>query len=656
MNVLIPHSWLLDYIKTSAQPEDIAKALSLHAFSCEKIIDATDGDKLYEIEVTPNRGDALSVLGIARELKAVLPRQGFGASWQTRAINDFPVQDKYPLDIEIVDPTLVPRFSAIILDNVKIGPSPTPLQSRLEKVGTRALNNVIDTTNYFMFDKGQPMHVFDYDKILGHKMIVRESKEGEEVVTLDNVSRKLPAGVIVIEDGSGRLIDLCGIMGGKNSEVDENTKRVLLFVQVYDPVKIRKASMSLGHRTEAALRFEKGIDFEGVIPALYEAAALIIKEAGATASSKIIDIVNVDYTPKEVVIDYERINYMAGIPIQKSTCDEILIDLGFSVFGGKAVVPSWRHSDINLAEDLAEEVIRIYGYYKLPNLLPETSVPVTQASESYYWEDRIKDMLKFLGFFECYTHSMTSKDLAGKDALALANPLSEDFAFMRTSLIPQLKEVLEKNQGFADEIRLFEMASVYHNQSNELPNQRVMLCVATKGVSYLEVKGYLEAIYSEMRVQFQAGSLDSADSGAKDAVSGSASQSLQPPQLQQQPEIIPIGKNSYGFELNFDTLMTLAKKYGSYAPITRFNSIKEDMTFEIDGKTDFSKIMATIYNTDARVHKTTFKDLFKNALTLSIEFLDKDKQITSEDTKAVRENISGILASKYGMKLKALGI
>jgi phenylalanyl-tRNA synthetase beta chain len=164
-------------------------------------------------------------------------------------------EEKYNLAVEIKDKSLVPRFSAIILDNIQIKDSPAYIKERLEAVGTRALNNVIDITNYLMFDKGQPMHAFDYDKILGAKMTVRESKKGEKIITLDSVERELPAGVIVIEDGEGRLIDLCGIMGAKNSEVDEGTRRVLLFVQVYDPVRIRKSSMALGHRTEAALIF-----------------------------------------------------------------------------------------------------------------------------------------------------------------------------------------------------------------------------------------------------------------------------------------------------------------------------------------------------------------------------------------------------------------
>ncbi len=362
MNILIPHSWLKDYIKTDAKPAEIASALSLHAFSVEKIIETSSGEPVYEIEITPNRGDALSVLGIARELRALLPRLGFKVEWQKLKNKKGNEADKLKLDVQIVDKSLVPRFSALILEDVQIKDSPDFMKQKLEVVGQRALNNIIDITNYLMFDRGQPMHAFDYDKIKGAKMILRQSKKGEKIITLDGMERVLPEGVIVIEDGEGRLIDLCGIMGAQNSEVDAKTKRVLLFVQVYDPVRIRKSSMALGHRTEAALRFEKGIDFDGVILALWEAADLMKQYANAKEASKLIDILNVEYKPKEVLVDYEKINLVAGIEIKKKEIDEILQGLGFEFSGQKVKVPSWRYDDIDLPEDLAEEVIRVYVY------------------------------------------------------------------------------------------------------------------------------------------------------------------------------------------------------------------------------------------------------------------------------------------------------
>lgn len=624
MNILIPQNWLKDYLQTDAQPKDIERALSLHAFSVEKITPTAKGEPVFEIEITPNRGDALSVLGIARELFALLPRLGFKAQWQTAKIKTGQEGDKFKLDVQIKDKSLVPRFCALVLEDVEIKPSPDFIKERLEAVGQRPLNNVIDITNYLMFDKGQPMHAFDYDKILGAKMIVRESKAGEKIITLDGAERELPAGVIVIEDGEGRLIDLCGIMGAKNSEVDANTKRVLLFVQVYDPVRIRKSSMALGHRTEAALRFEKGIDFEGVVPALWEAADLMKQYASAKEASKLIDILNIEYPPKEVAVDYAKINLIAGMEIAQGEVDEILQSLGFELIGQKVKVPSWRYDDINLPEDLAEEAIRFHGYYKLPNLLLAGALPAGNDQRVFYWEDAVKDFLKYQGFFECYTNSATNEKLAGANALKLANPLTEEFKYLRTSLLPQLKVVLEKNQGYGERIKLFELASVYLAKKGERPAQPRRLGLAVKGVEYSEFKGIIEALRQELGISPAVGF-----------------------------EIAELGDRIWGAEIDFEVWGTQAKKAQAYVPLSSFNSIKEDLTFVIPEKElSYGEIEKIILATDKRVKKLGFKDIYKNFLTLAIEYHDSAAQISSPQTQEIRNKIFSELDKKLGVKLK----
>jgi len=534
-------------------------------------------------------------------------------------------QDELKLTVEIKDKTLVPRFSAIILDNIKIKDSPEIIKQRLEAIGTRALNNAIDITNYMMFDKGQPMHAFDYDKILGAKMIVRESKKGEKIITLDSVERELPEGVIVIEDGEGRLIDLCGIMGAKNSEVDEGTKRVLLFVQVYDPVRIRKASMALGHRTEAALRFEKGIDFEGVIPALFAAVEFLKQEAGASVASKLIDMLNVKNESKKVTVDYGKINQVAGIVIDKETANKILEDLGFVFDGPSVVVPSWRLGDIEIAEDLAEEVIRLYGYDKLPNKLLTGEVPRQIADPIFKLEDSARNYLKHQGFFECYTNSATSKILAGEGAIKIANPLSEDFSCLKTSLLPQLLAVLAKNQGYAEKIKAFELASVYLAKKDSLPDQPIKLGLAARGFDCLEFKGLIEGLIEEL--------------GADDRFDFT---------------IQEFSDNILAAELDFEALVKQASKAKTYTPISSFNSIKEDLTLVIPANQDigYSEIAELILAADKRVKKLQFKDIYKNFLTLAIEYLDTAKQISSEQTQEIRGKIFKELEEKLDVKLK----
>lgn len=619
MNVLIPFSWLKDYVKTNAGIRDIAKALSEHSFSVEKIID----DDTLEIEVTPNRGDGLSVLGIARELAAVLPVKGFSADWvkKTFPVKKYSGRDK--LKVKISDNSLVPRFSAVVIDKVKVKESPALVKERLSKVGIRAINNVVDVTNYCMIELGQPMHAFDYNKITGHEMTVRESKKGEEIVTLDGVKRVLPEGVIVIEDGDGRLIDLCGIMGGLNSEVDENTTKVLLFVQVYDPVRIRKSSMSLGHRTEAALRFEKGVDFESVIPSLQTAVGMLTELSGGEVSSELIDLTGTVYTKKHIKIDYEKINKIAGSEIKKDFVNSTLTSLGFVIKGSDVYVPSWRYDDIEIIEDLAEEVIRIYGYQELPNELPGGTLPHHTKTDNFALEDKTKDFLKHMGFFECYNYSAVPGSMAGHGALKVKNPLNADLEFLRTSLTPKLLDVLNKNKGYSETVKLFELSSVYLAKKGDLPEQPYMLGMVARGVDFLVFKGIVEALFEEL------------------GVTGDFPY-----------EITEHSGGIISCELPFDKMVDSAGGSRVYSPLTGFNSIKEDITIIVGDATSFSEIVSVVSGTDVRVNKVGFKDMYEDALTLSIEFLDRAKQITSEDTKGIRQEIIENLDSKYGIKLK----
>mgnify|MGYP000872886526 CR=1 FL=1 len=621
MNVLIPHSWIKDFVKTNADVKEIARVLSAHSFSVEKIID----EDVFEIEVTPNRGDALSVAGIARELMAVLPANGYSVEWVKKEFPPAVFSGKDSLKVKITDSTLVPRFSAVVIDNIKVKESPDYIKNRLNKVGIRPINNVVDVTNYYMIELGQPMHAFDYDKISKHEMIVRESKKGEVITTLDGVKRTLPEGVIVIEDGDGRLIDLCGIMGAENSEVDENTEKVLLFVQVYDPVKIRKASMSLGHRTEAALRFEKGVDFEGVVPSLVTAARMLAELGGGEVSSELIDIKGVEYKEKKIKVDYEKIDRIAGIDIGKDFVDATLESLGFEIKGGEALVPSWRYDDIEISEDLAEEVVRIYGYEKLEGVLPGGALPYSAGRDTFVLEDKAKDFLKHMGFFECYNYSAVSKELAGEngDAIKIKNPLNEDFEYLRTSLTPKLLEVLNKNRGYSDKIKVFELAPVFLPSKEDLPEQPLHLGIAAKGHNYLEFKGFVEALLDELKIKKEI------SHKIREHVSG-----------------------IFSCEMCFDCLMSSAVTPLTYSTLTGFNSIKEDITIIVKGGFSYGDVVEEIKGADARVNKVLFKDIYGDALTLSIDFLDRHKQITSEETKNIREDILKGLERKFGIKLK----
>lgn len=618
MNILVPHSWLKDYFKENISAKKIAEELSLHSFSVEKIV-KEKGDSVFEIEITPNRGDALSILGIARELCAI-----FSKKISEKKINIKKGKGKDVLSVDIKNKNLVPRFSAIVLDNVNIKESPKLTRERLLKVGIRPINNIVDITNYLMIDRGQPMHAFDYEKIKGKRMIIQESKKGEIIKTLDGVERVLPEGVIIIKDKENRIIDLCGIMGAENSEVDKNTKKVLLFVQIYDPIRIRRASMILGHRTDAALRFEKGVDFEGVLPSLWLAVNMAKEMAGAKVSSKLIDIKNRDYKKRGILIDYDKIKLIAGIDIKKKKVDNILKRLGFKIIKNRAFSPLSRYNDIERVEDLAEEVIRIYGYHKIPSILIKGEIPKREENDIFEFENNTKEFLKHRGFYECYNYTLTKKENVLKGALEVVNPLTKEFKYLRTSLLPQILEVVTKNKDREEKIMVFEISNIFIPQKNGLPLQPVFLAVMAKGIEYLEFKGIIESLFEEMGV-FQE---------------------------KIHFEIKNFKNGIFALEINIEDLLKNSSKVKKYIPISKFSSMKEDLTFIIPENVLYNDIKRAIMKTDERIEELTFKNVYKNFLTLSISYLNKKNQISSEETRQIRKNIFKNLEESLGVKLK----
>ncbi len=630
MNIPIPFSWIQDYVEIKMSPKEVAECFSLHSFNVEKI-EYLNNDPIFEIEVTPNRADALSVIGIAREMAAVLPEDKVRKKSGLLKPNSLPVfpkniKNKDHLEVEIKNPNLVPHFAAIILDKVKITSSPKFIAERLPKVGFEPINNIVDITNYLMIDKGQPMHAFDFDKIKKGKMILRESKKGEEIITLDGVKRILPSGIIVIEDGEGRLVDLCGIMGAENSEIDQNTKKVLLFIQVYNPTKIRKASMSLGHRTDAALRFEKGIDRNGVLPSLGETCRLVEKFAQGRISSDLISIVHQKSSPKKIAIDYSGINMIAGIDISKKRINSILKKLGFEVKGGQAIIPSWRQGDIDINEDLAEEVIRVIGYHNIPTNLPLGIVPQTKENPSFYWEKVTRDFLKYAGFNEIYTYSLVDKKDAGKKALEIANPLFKQMSHLKTSLTPGLVKVIKKNKGETEKIKVFELAHVYLDKGEKkLPEQPLRLALAVHKIDYLKFKGLIEALLEELGISMGKVAIKISESATDDILS---------------------------FEINFSKLLKYATKNKKYRPISQFNSIKEDFTLKFPQGVLYEEVEKVIKESSKYLYSIDFKSCYKNFLTISIQYLNTKKQISSKEVKIIRAKTLKRLQSELNMKLK----
>src|SRR3989338_8793225 len=515
MNIKIPLSWIREYLKTDVAAKTLTNLLSASGPSVEKIEKRRE-DFLFEIEVTTNRQDALSIFGIVRETHAILTSnnlkstlnlpKGFGLNL------DPDIANPLTLDVVVKNQNLCPRFTAIVISNVKIRQSPAFIRNRLASCGIRAINNIVDISNYIMLELGQPMHTFDYDKIKGAKMTLRKSRLGESIKTLDETVHKLPEGSIVIEDNE-RLIDLCGIMGGANSRVTSRTKGVVLFVQAYNQQLIRKTTQSLAFRTEASTRFEKGIDLEGILPALSRAVYLAKQTSGAKIASELIDIYPQKQKAKTFKLDLSKLNSYLGINLESAKAAQILKLLGFSVKESHdqltAQPPSWRNQDIESDVDLIEEIARIYGYHKLPSKLPTGETPQTNESDLKEVIS-LKNALKYLGLTEAITYSIISKNLlkvsnrSEKNSVELTNPLTEEWQFMRPTIIPSLLKVISENRHLTSNIRLFEVAKTYLPQKNNLPKQDLMLAICLTDANFYQAKGVVENIcdYLQRKMKF----------------------------------------------------------------------------------------------------------------------------------------------------------
>lgn len=677
MNITVPVSWLRDYLKTDVAAKTLANVLTLAGPSVERI-EKHNTDLLFDVEVTTNRPDAFSVFGLAREGNAILNFEGQKSSLTTpKGLNtklDPDSKDILSLDVLIKDKTLCPRFTAIILDNVKIKPSPAEIKNRLEACGIRAINNIVDISNYVMLELGQPMHTFDFDKIKGAKMILREAKEGEKLKTLDGQTRSLPKGTIVIEDGQ-RLIDLCGIMGGENSQISSRTKRVLIFVQAYDPIRIRKTTQALAFRTDAAARFEKGIDLEGILPALSRAVYLAKKTAGAKVASELIDIYPEAPKPKTIHLSLQKLNQYLGIILEPAKAARILSLLGFAVSVSAqtitATAPSWRTQDMNSQEDLIEEIARIYGYHRLPSKLPEgevTNEPESDLSKVI----SLKEALKFLGLTEIISYSIISKEflaLTGvkeQNAVELTSPLSSEWQFMRPTLSVSLASIVAQNQNLRSDLKLFEIAKTYEKDGDNLPVQDLGLAIILQNSNFYEIKGLVENVFEVLGYEVEFKKMKAKSplyqtdqsallySGGKIVGSlGILNQNI--------TDYFKVEGTSTTCEINLTTTYNLPPTHKSYHPIPKYPPIIEDISAIFEKDALVADIISLVKKSGAPlVRQIEILDIYldeklgagKKSVTLRLYFQKEGGTPTQEEVEKTRNAVQSQLERTFEAQIR----
>lgn len=657
MDIKILDSWLRDYLTTTAKPEAIAKYLSLCGPSVERI-EKNDRDFVYDIEVTTNRIDAASVYGIAREASAILPRFGIKAKLKPLKIEstEFDFVESVPYLKPSIDIKLCQRFTAVLIKDVKISDSPNWLRQRLESAGVRAINNIVDISNYIMLELGQPVHTFDYDKIKGAKMILRESVKGEKVTTLDGKEFTLPGGDIVIDDGNARIIDLAGIMGGNLSAVDANTKNVLLFVQTYNPVNIRKTSMALAQRTMAATIFEKGTDTELVALTILEAIDLFKKLTGGIPEKKIIDIYPNPYKTKKVSVGLDFIEERLGVTISKKDISLYLDALGFeSVWTGNELsvsIPSHRAHDIESPEDVLEEIARIYGYHNLPSRIMAGEIPTRPADPKFAFEMKLKEMLSGWGGTEVYTLSLVPKEFVDEKSLKLKNALGTDSEYLRTSLMPSLVATATGNLGTTEDFHLFEMANIYLPRANDLPEEKLMLAGIFYGYKYrddkdnVDAKGIIDALFEKLHIPVTFESKDSKGFGASKCAFIFSDKEL-------------IGKigvaendNFIYYEFEVEKLIKLSPSVIAFKGISKYPAQQEDITFILPERTKIGDV-TKIFESNPLVRGYSLSSTYQsNIFTFHIWYQDLNKTLTDEDVDKIREKIISSVKDKFGGTVK----
>ncbi len=664
----VPLSWLKDYVDIEVNAEELAEKLLLSGTKVEEVIKDGD-DYILDLEITSNRPDCLGVLGVAREISAVLgvPLKN-DSSEQSRSSGEL------DFVFNVADPTLLPSYSAVVLEHVNIGESNDLIKSRLTKCGVRPINSLVDVTNYVMLETGQPMHAFDYDKVSGHTFNVRSSREGEEVTTIDGVKRKLKEGSIIIED-TQKLIDLAGLMGGANTEITQDTTRTLIFFPVFDPVRIRKTSGYLNFRTEASNRLEKLLDPEGPALALSKAVRMLEKESSAVVASRVETKQLVENPSTTLEVSLELIKDFLGVEMTSEEVQKILKSLGFETSELplsdqptlRVVSPSWRR-DIHIAEDIVEEVGRIYGYNNLPSTLPSGTPPA--RSEAPDFEFTIKTILTGWGLNEAITYTLVSKKEIENilknplECSKVLDPMSVDFEYLRPSLLMGLLNNAVNNQRLGFNLSFFEIGRVFgpeFSHENLLTNQNKRLSAVVIGEDFGKVKGVIESLFKKLKIKEVPNFLTYANPLYTDSINveinvnerNIGSLGLLRPEITAN---FDLSGDWYHFDLDLSALLELIPNSLEYTPLPKYPSVIQDISFVVAQNTPVGDILKTIKNSGGELlNNLELLDVYtgekvgesKKSITVRLYFQAEDRTLTDEQVQPIHQTISNSLVQEH---------
>jgi phenylalanyl-tRNA synthetase beta chain len=644
------------------------------------------GDTVLDIDVTPNRPDCLSLLGIAREVAALT-----GQAVREPPL-DYPEEGrpaKERAKVEIVDRDLCPRYCATLIDGVRIGPSPPWLQERLLAAGLRPISNVVDATNYVMLEVGQPLHAFDFSRIGGRRIIVRRTRPGETITTLDGSARPLALDMLVIAD-AGEAVAVAGVMGGAASEVNEGTTTILLEAANFNPATLRRTSAALKLRTDASVRFEKSLSPELAMVGVRRATRLILELAGGRAAPGVIDVYPGKQRVTRIAVTQERLRKILGVQLSVSHVRQTLTSLGFGcrwLPPDRYVVrvPYWR-TDVRIPDDVAEELARVIGYDELPTTTLSGVIPSATPQPARKLRERVRDILAAAGMQEVITYSLTDteslakvlspEEVAARPPLRVANPMSRQQEYLRTTLRASLLETMAANLRHRQTgmVALFETARLYLPRPDDLPQEVECLAGVVSGarpdrwghpgesVDFFDAKAYLDLVFDRL-------SLTPAYDDCEDFAllpGRSAEVRLDGERLALVGQVHPrvttafdIEQDVFLFELDLEALLPHTGKPQTYQPLSRFPAVEEDIAVVVDEGVPAGQVQGII-ESSSLVQRAVLFDVYtgppvprgKKSLAYSMAYQSLEHTLTDAEVQRERRRILERLSRQVGAELR----
>lgn len=650
------------------------------------------GDAVLDIEVTPNRPDCLSVIGIAREVAAItggevhLVEPSYVEVGSAGEIGSF-------ISIEIVEPNLCPRYCATLIRGVKVAPSPRWLQQRLLACGMRPINNVVDVTNYVMLEYGQPLHAFDYEKLRGKRIIVRRASPGETIVTLDGVTRVLDQEILVIADAE-RAVAVAGIMGGADTEVKNETTSVLIESANFNPAVIHHGKNSLRLTSEASSRFEKGVSPYLPLVALKRATQLMAELTGGGVVKGLLDVFPGVKEPRKILFRMGDVKRLLGVDFSRQQIVDTLRALGFACeqTGSQPhveVTPPWWRTDVTCSADLVEEVARVVGYDKIPATMLGSPLPKYEPNPMLWLKEKVRDIMVACGFQEVLTYSLTSLEMLNKliatgqpssdiVPIKLTNPMSREWEHLRTSLRPGLLITLARNRRFREEnIRLFEVGRVFLPRSGDLPEEREMLCAVLNGdrrrpswrgepetIDFFTSKGVVETILPRLGVEatFEKGDDNSLLEGRCAWITADRKKLGVVGELHPRvAEAFELSEATYLIELDLSTLLNLISGHHvQYRPLPKYPSAGRDIALLVDEQVTYQQVYSIIRESPLVVSASLF-DVYtgeqipkgKKSLAFRIVFQSPERTLTDREIDDAQQKILAKLSQELGAVLRS---